>query len=62
MRRRRAPSKWRRDQVLHDGFIDTDTDEGEDEAEKLNVHVAHQQEAWTAILGFEGGEVKAPWQ
>jgi hypothetical protein len=31
--------------VLHDGDSDKDTDEGEDEAGKANVHVAHQQEA-----------------
>ena len=35
--------------VLHDGDSDTDTDEAE--AEKVNVHAAHQQEAWAAILG-----------
>jgi DNA-binding helix-hairpin-helix protein with protein kinase domain len=34
--------------VLH-GDSDTDTDEAE--AEKVNVHAAHQQEAWAAILG-----------
>jgi hypothetical protein len=46
--------------VLHDG--DSDTDEDEAEAEKVKVHAAHQQEAWAAILGYEGEEVKAPWQ
>ena len=50
--------------VLHDGDSDKDTDEDKDEAEaeKVNVHAAYQQEAWAAILGYEGEEVKAPWQ
>ena len=50
--------------VLHDGDSDKDTDEDEDEAEaeKANVHAAYQLEAWAAILGYEGEEVKAPWQ
>ena len=48
--------------VLHDGDSDTDKDTDEAEAEKVNVHAAHQQEAWAAIRGYEGEEVKAPWQ
>jgi hypothetical protein len=43
--------------VIHDG--DSDTDEDKAEAEKVNVHAAHQQEAWAEILGYEGKEVKA---
>jgi hypothetical protein len=48
--------------VLHDDDSGTDTDEDEAEAKKVNVHAAHQQEAWAAILGYEGEKVKAPWQ
>jgi hypothetical protein len=47
--------------VLH-GDSDTDTDEDEAEAEKAIVLLAHQQEAWAAILGYEGEKVRAPWQ
>ena len=28
----------------------------------MNVHAAHQQASWASILGYEGEEVKAPWQ
>ena len=48
--------------VLHDGDSDTDKDTDEAEAEKVNVYAAHQQEAWAAIRGYEGEEVKAQWQ